>query len=224
MSDREDYFENARSWADTQSGAVLRERKIAWIIAGIATSVAVILAITLLILLPLKSVEPYVVTVDRQNGAVQVASGIEPGKLSQNDSVIQAELARYVRARESFDSTDLARMYRQVQLMSSRDVSSSYVRFMSAKNPASPLNALDRGDTLTVTIKSVSLIAPGSAMVRFDVSRTAPGGGTISASGSFVSAISFGFSGRPLRAADRFDNPLGFQVTRYRRDVEGFAT
>ena len=119
-------------------------------------------------------------------------------------------------------SSDL--MYRQVQLMSSRDVSASYIRYMSAKNPASPLNALDRGDTLTVTIKSVSLIAPGSAMVRFDVSRTAPGGGAVSASGTYVSAVSFGFSGRPLRAADRFDNPLGFQVTRYRRDVEGFAT
>ena len=223
MIDQEDYFENARSWADTQSGSVLRERKIAWIIAGIATGVAVILAITLLILLPLKSVEPYVVTVDRQNGAVQVASGIEPGKLSQNNAVIQAELARYVRARESFDSTDLARMYRQVQLTSSRGVSSAYIRFMSVKNAASPLNALDSGDMLSVTIKSISQIAPGSAIVRFDVSQTAPGG-AVTATGSYVSAISFGFSGKPMRAADRFDNPLGFQVTRYRRDLEGFAT
>lgn len=222
MSDREDYFENARSWAETQNGAALRERKIAWIIAGIATGVAVILAITLLILLPLKTVEPYVVTVDRNNGAVQVASGIEPGKLLQNEAVIQAELARYVRARESFDATDLPRMYRQVQLLSSRDVATAYVRFMSAKNAASPLNALNRGDTLSVTIKSVSLIAPGSAIVRFDVAQIAPGGGA-PATGSYVSAISFGFNGRPLKAADRFDNPLGFQVTRYRRDVEGFA-
>ncbi len=222
MSDREDYFESARSWAETQNGSALRERKIAWIIAGIAAGLAVILAITLLILLPLKSVEPYVVTVDRQNGAVQVASGIEPGKLSQNEVVIQAELARYVRARESFDATDLPRMYRSVQLMSSRDVATAYVRFMSAKNPASPLNALNPGDTLSVTIKSVSLIASGSAIVRFDVAQIAPGGGA-PATGSYVSAISFGFNGRPLKPADRFDNPLGFQVTRYRRDVEGFA-
>ena len=222
MSDREDYFESARSWAETQNGSALRERKIAWIIAGIATGLAVILAITLLILLPLKSVEPYVVTVDRQNGAVQVASGIEPGKLSQNEVVIQAELARYVRARESFDATDLPRMYRSVQLMSSRDVATAYVRFMSAKNPASPLNALNPGDTLSVTIKSVSLIASGSAIVRFDVAQIAPGGGA-PATGSYVSVISFGFNGRPLKPADRFDNPLGFQVTRYRRDVEGFA-
>ena len=36
-----------------------------------------------------------------------------------------------------------------------------------------------------------------------------------------ASAISFGFNGRPLSQADRYDNPLGFQVTRYRRDAEG---
>lgn len=223
MTEKEDYFDGARSWVETQNGSVLRERKIAWIIAGIATALAVILAITLLILLPLKSVEPYVVTVDRQNGAVQVASGVAPGPLSQNEAVIQAELARYIRARESFDSTDLPRMYRQVQLMSARDVSTAYIRFMSVKNAASPLNALNRGDTLAVTIKSVSLIALGSAIVRFDVAQIAPGGGTPS-TGSFVSAVSFGFNGRPMRAADRFDNPLGFQVTRYRRDAEGFTS
>ena len=36
-----------------------------------------------------------------------------------------------------------------------------------------------------------------------------------------VAAISFGFANAPLRMEDRFDNPLGFQVTRYRRDTEG---
>ena len=222
MSEREEYFESARSWADTQSGSVLRERKIAWIIAGVATGIALILALTLLILLPLKSVEPYVVTVDRQTGAVQVATGVGSGQLSQNEAVIQAELARYVRARESFDATDLPRMYRQVQLMSARDVSATYVRRMALNNPNSPLRTLNRGDTLSVTIKSVSLIAPGSAIVRFDVTRTTPSGSEPSIN-TYVSAISFGFNGRPLRAIDRFDNPLGFQVSRYRRDMEGFA-
>lgn len=223
MSDREEYFESARSWADTQNAAAVRARKIAWIIAGVSTALVVILALTLLLLLPLKTVEPYVVTVDRQTGAVQVATGLQSGKLSQNEAVIQAELARYVRARESFDATDLPRMYRQVQLMSARDVAAAYVRRMALKNPNSPLRTLNRGDTLSVTIKSVSLIAPGSAIVRFDVTRIVPGGSEPSTR-SYVSAVSFGFNGRPLRAVDRFDNPLGFQVTRYRRDIEGFTS
>ncbi len=221
MNEREEYFESARSWAETQNGSVLRERKIAWIAAGVATGIALILALTLLILLPLKSVEPYVVTVDRQTGAVQVATGITPGKLSENDAVIQAELARYVRARETFDESDLPQMYRLVQLMSSRNVSAAYVKMMSRENPNSPLRTLSRGDVLAVTIKSVSIISASSAIVRFDVMRITPTGSQ--SLNTYVSAISFGFNGRPMRAIDRFDNPLGFQVTRYRRDIEGLV-
>jgi type IV secretion system protein VirB8 len=56
--------------------------------------------------------------------------------------------------------------------------------------------------------------------VRFTTTRTAAGGAG-GQTADYVSAISFGFSGRPLRTADRYVNPLGFQVTRYRRDEEG---
>jgi type IV secretion system protein VirB8 len=222
MSDRQDYFVKAKSWSDSEAAASARSQRIAWIVAGVAGAIALLLAIALVIVLPLKTVEPYVVTVDRQSGAVQVANAVTPGAISQNEAVIQAQLAGYVRVRETFDSTDLRQTYRQVQLLSARDVAAGYVRYMAAANPQSPLRTLNRGDMLTVDIKSVSLIAPGSAIVRFQVTRVVQGGRAL-ASSAYISAISYGFSGSPLRAIDRFDNPLGFQVTRYRRDIEGFA-
>ena len=166
--------------------------------------------------------QPYVVTVDRQSGAVEIATTVANGRLTQNEAVIQAQLANYVRVRETFDATDLAASYRRVQLFSSPDVRTAYIAAMAAMNPASPLRTLSPGDTVSIRIKSVSLIGPGSALVRYDADRTVAGGRGVTSS-AFVSAISFGFSNRPLRAADRFDNPLGFQVTRYRRDAEGVA-
>ena len=69
----------------------------------------------------------------------------------------------------------------------------------------------------------MSLIADGAGLVRFTATRSALGAAT-GQSTNFVAAVSFGFNGRPLRQADRYDNPLGFQVTRYRRDAEGFAS
>jgi type IV secretion system protein VirB8 len=91
---------------------------------------------------------------------------------------------------------------------------------MAANNPSSPLRTLNRGDTVAVRVRSVSLIGDNAGLVRFTTTRTAAGaaGGQTS---NYVSAISFGFSGRPLRTDDRYVNPLGFQVTRYRRDEEG---
>jgi type IV secretion system protein VirB8 len=179
-----------------------------------------LLALALVLLVPLKSVQPYVLTVDRNTGAVEAATTLQNGKLSQNDAVIQAQLAGYVVARETFDATDLAQQYRRVQIMSAPPVARAYVGQMAATNPESPLNTLNRGDTVSIRVRSVSQISDGAAIVRFTATRT-PVGSSAGPETNYVAAISFGFNGRPLRAADRFDNPLGFQVTRYRRDAEG---
>ena len=219
---REDYYAAARSWAEDQSLVAARETRIAWRVAAGAGLIAAMLALALLLLVPLKTVQPYVLTVDRQTGAVEPAMTLKDGKLTQSEAVIQAQLAGYVVARETFDSTDLAQQYRKVQIMSSRPVATAYVAEMAASNPQSPLNTLSRGDTVSIRIRSVSLIGDGAGLVRFTASRRALGVAT-GQDTNFVAAISFGFNGRPLQQSDRFDNPLGFQVTRYRRDAEGFA-
>lgn len=220
MSDREDYYAAAKSWSEGQAGVAAREARIAWRLAAAAGTIALLLALALAFLVPLKTVVPYVLTVDRQTGAVEPAYTVASGSLSQNEAVIQAQLASYVVARETFDATDLSQKYRQVQVMSSRPVAAAYVAQMAAGNPESPLRTLNRGDTVSVKIRSVSLINDNAGLVRFTATRTAPGGG-IGQPANFVSAISFGFNGRPLRQSDRYENPLGFQVTRYRRDAEG---
>lgn len=223
MTDREDYYAAARSWAEGQSTAGARETRIAWRVAAGAGLVALLLALALVFLVPLKSVQPYVLTVDRRTGAVEAATTLQDGKLSQNEAVIQAQLAGYVISRETFDSTDLGLLYRRVQMMSSRQVGSAYVAQMAANNPASPLNTLSSGDMVTINIRSVSLISDNAGLVRYTATRS-PLGTTGGPQTNYVAAISFGFNGRPLRQADRYDNPLGFQVTRYRRDLDGFAS
>lgn len=220
MSDREDYYAAARSWAESQAGTAARETRIAWRVAAAAGAVALLLAVALALLVPLKTVQPYILSVDRQSGAVEPAMSVQDGTLTQNEAIMQAQLAGYVVAREGFDSTDLAQNYRRVQILSSPPVARAYVAEMAATNPDSPLNTLDRGDTVSVRIRSVSLIADGAALVRFTAIRT-PFGSSGGQETEHVAAISFGFDGRPLRQSDRFDNPLGFQVTRYRRDSEG---
>lgn len=222
MSERDEYYAAATSWADGQAKVVARDARIAWRVAGGAAAIALLLAIALVLLVPLKTVQPYVLTVDRQTGAVEPMTALKQGTLSQNEAVIQAQLAGYVVARETFDATDLAQQYHRVQILSSPPVRAAYVAQMAANNPASPLNTLSRGDIVAIQIRSVSLIADGAGIVRYTATRTAEGSNT-GQSKNYVAAISFGFSGRPLRQADRFDNPLGFEVTRYRSDAEGLG-
>lgn len=220
MSMRERYFASATSWADGQAAAVLRAQRRAWAAAAGFALLSLLLGAALLVLLPLKRSEPWVVMVDRATGTMSEPVRLKEGGLTENEAVIEAELARYVRARESFDQTDLQENYRQVQLRSAPDARAAYVQWMAPSNPDSPLRSLGRGDFLQTNIRSVSLLGPGTALVRFDAVRTTADGRALGIR-SYASAISFGFNGRPLAEQDRFENPLGFQVTRYRRDVEG---
>jgi type IV secretion system protein VirB8 len=220
LSERDQYFTAARTWADSKVQTSARETRIAWRVAAGASAIALLLALALVLMLPLKTVQPYVLTVDRNTGAVEAANTVAQGRLSQNEAVIQAQLAGYVIARETFDSTDLAEQYRRVQILSSPPVARAYVAAMAANNPGSPLNTMNRGDTVAVRVRSVSMIGDNAALVRFTTTRSGPGVATGQTT-NYVAAVSFGFSGRPLRTADRYDNPLGFQVTRYRRDEEG---
>lgn len=222
MSERDQYYATALSWADERVAAGQQLRQYALLVAAGAGAIAILLSLTVMLLVPLKSVQPYVVTVDRQTGAVQMATTLEGGRLTENEAVIQAELANYVRTRESFDATDLPVSSRLVQLRSSNDVRTAYVRAMATANPASPLHTLSPGDTVKVLIKSVSVTGQGAALVRYDTERSSANG-QITDTRAYVSAISFGFNSRPLRMEDRFDNPLGFVVSRYRRDADGVA-
>ena len=82
---REAYYAAAQSWADERVVAEARTRKLAWTVAAVAGATALLLALALVLLVPLKRTEPYVVTVDRQTGAVQVASTLQNGKLTENE-------------------------------------------------------------------------------------------------------------------------------------------
>ncbi len=216
--DREAYYADAASWSQDVNGALRASRTRAWWVAGVALFVAVLQAIALALLVPLKTVVPYTITVDRQTGAAQLARGVDLGALKGNDALTQATLAQYVIARETLDATDLPANYRKVGLWSAGTARSDYLRGMDRSNPASVLTGANAATQIVTTIKSVSLTSPVTALVRFSTDRR-DGDGPVTRS-DWAAAVQFGFTGGPLSAEDRLINPLGFQVTRYRRDAE----
>lgn len=218
-ADRAAYYAEAASWSQDVNGALRTSRRIAWIVAVAAGSIAVLEAVALVAMMPLKTVVPYTITVDRQTGYVETAQALRPGALSQDAAVTQAFLAQYVLAREGYDAADVQSAYRKVALWSTGDARAQYLRNMSAANPQSPMKLYPATTVLHPTIKSISLLSRDSAMVRFDVERRdhgSPGGERQ----SYAAVIGFRYTGAPMRMEDRFLNPLGFQATSYRRDSE----
>jgi type IV secretion system protein VirB8 len=216
---REAKYQAAASWAADVHGSLRASRRIAWIVASAAGIIAVLEALALAGLAPLKTVVPYTIEVDRQTGYVQTVKGLKPGPLSETAAVTQSFLVQYVIARETFDAADLRDNYRKVTLWSAGEARNAYENDMRKTNPTSPLNLYTPTTIVSTTIDSVSLLSPTTALVRFETVRR-DSGGAVTPQGAFVAVMAFRYTGAPMRMEDRFLNPLGFQVISYRRDSD----
>lgn len=212
----------ASSWADDSLEAARTSRTVAWRVAMAAGAVALLEALALAALQPLKTVTPYVVSVDRQSGYVETVRGLDLGKIGQDSAIAQSFVVQYVIARETFDAADLKGAYHKVMLWSAGEVKGQYGRAMERSNPQSPLNLYPATTQVSTRIKSVSMLSATSALVRFETERRDQGSTGVETR-PYTAVLSFRYSGAPMRMEDRFINPLGFQVISYRRDAETSA-
>lgn len=215
----EAYYRDAETWAGDRQEGLRKSRKLAWIVAGVASAIALLEAGALILLAPLKTVVPYTLVVDRQTGFVQAVRPLETERISGDTALTQSFLVQYVVKRESFDVDQLQANYRDVTLWSAETARAQYIASMQASNPESPLNRYPRNAVVETQVKSVSPVARNVAMVRFETRLRRPDGATTPI-GAWVAVMRYRFSGEPVSQEDRFDNPLGFQVVRYRRDQE----
>lgn len=219
----DDYFADARGWASDQVKALDRSRRIAWYVAAAAGGTALILALAILAMLPLKRTEPHLLLVDRTTGYVQTLRPLEQQRVAPDTALTQALLAQYVMAREGFSRETIQNDYRKTMLWSQGSAQSDYQRAIQVANPGSPLNVLPRGATLDVIVKSVSSLSLTTSLVRFDVVRRDAGSERFANPQPYSAVVTYGFSPRALTTGDRYLNPLGFTVTRYRRSEEAIV-
>lgn len=214
-----EYYREAESWSEDRQAGAERSIRLAWIAAGVAALIAVVEAFALVALIPLKREVPYTLMVDRQTGYVQALRPLDGETLTADAALTRSFLVQYVIARESYDFDSLQEDYRKVGLWSADEARTQYLALMRASNPLSPQASLPRRATVAVQVRSVSALSPNTAMVRFSTVRSDPGGRAQVAQ-HWAAMLTFRYSGAEMTAEDRLTNPLGFQVTRYRRDAE----
>ncbi len=97
---KEDYYKKGQTWENEIVANAVQSRNRAWIVASASMVVSVLCILCLLFLLPLKTFEPYVITVDRQTGYTEVTKGLIAGNLTQDQAVTEANLVKYLSLRE----------------------------------------------------------------------------------------------------------------------------
>jgi type IV secretion system protein VirB8 len=215
----EAYYMEGESWGRDREDSLRKSSRAAWRIAAAAVIIAVLEAIALIVLMPLKTIEPYTLLVDKQTGFVQALSPLNPETISGDTALTQSFLVQYVIARETFDIDTVQNSYRRVALWSAETARASYLSQMQANNPDGPLNIYPRTTVVETRVKSVSPIDRDTAMVRFETRRR-DAGAEAQPPRAWVAVVRYRYSGEPMAVEDRMVNPLGFQVLSYRRDAE----
>lgn len=211
-------FRDGATWAEARQLSDARTvHRTSWI-AGIAAAVAILEAIALAFLVPLKTVVPLTVLVDRQTGYVTTLDPTRPMTLAPDEALTKSMLAQYVVARETVDRATVPNDYRKTMLWSGDQARNAYLATMKPGSLQNPFAGLPANMAQQVAVKSVSLLASGQAMVRFDLTPTGASGATTQS--AYVTIIAYRYRDRSLSEGDRFVNPLGFEVDSYRRDPE----
>ncbi len=217
-SDLKAYFAEARTWDQDRLAAAYRSRRLAWTMAAIAAGLAGAAVTAVVVLTPLKTVEPYVVRVDRATGAVEVLRGLrDDGPARYDEAVTKSFLATYVRAREGWLAQAAEANFRQVSIMSTPEEQQRWALAYRPTNAASPQVVYGPASDAQVSVRAISFVAPGVANVRFH--RTVRRGAQLEES-DWIATAAYAYTKAPMGESDRLRNPLGFQVSSYRADPE----
>ncbi|MCJ9720010.1 type IV secretion system protein [Agrobacterium sp. SHOUNA12C] len=217
------YYSEGERWERSVYRSVAMSRGV-WRVVAVLLGVALAASIGLLwMLLPLKSFDVVVLEVDKTTGYVEASRPLqERGDLTQNEAVTRANIVRFIRARETYDPKGLRDNFDLASLYSTGKAAADLANAYSGANLANPVKVYGANTTVSVFVKSVIFLNDNTAAVRFSMTRSGTSGPTVT--DHWVANVRFKYTSEPMRNDWRFDNPLGFQVTEYRRDQETVTT
>lgn len=207
-----------QNWYKDRYQYVLVQRKILTLITLGALGCTLLMLIIIMQLIPLKTVEPFVIQVDQKSGITQTVDPLTVRELTTNEAVNNYFIVQYVRARENYEGPLLVHNYNIVRVMS--EPGKIYKEFVAAVNPNNPgsnVARLGSTGTRTIKIKSLTYLDPQTVQIRMLVEEK---GGEGTSQSHKILLLKFEYVKMSLTTDERYINPLGFRVTEYRIDEE----
>lgn len=219
----EAYFEEAASWDADRAMRAHRAERTAWWVAGAGWAGVVLLALALMLLMPLKRVEPFVIRVDRSTGIVDVVP-VYAGTDQFPEAVTRYFLGHYVTVCERFDFATAESDYEECGAFNTPRLNQAWYEKWVKTNPDSPLNRYKDGTTVSAEVISISFFTRSSgigdlAQVRF-AKVVHPTGGSAARRSYWIATIQYAYTKPSTDARTREWNPLGFRVVDFRADPE----
>ncbi len=213
-----------------------RSEKRAWMIAWTCIFMVLVMLGGFVYILPLKKEVPFLIMADAFTGQATVATlkgdFNSKNSITQSEALARSNIAQYIIARESFDVAQMnLRDWDLVNVMSDPNVRAGYGAIHAPNNPESPYKQYGKERAVRVKILSLQPLlgkgegARNSATVRFQrVLYDKKTGGTTPID-SKIARLEFTYKANlAMGDKERYNNPLGFQVTEYAVDNDYAAS
>jgi type IV secretion system protein VirB8 len=219
----ENYLSEAASWDEDRVAVQRRSARTAWWAAGAGWICAVTLGVAVMLLTPLKRVEPFVIRVDNTTGLVDVVP-VYAGNAPMPQVVTRYFLDHYVTVCERFNFSTAESDYQECGAFHTAQRNQAWYAAWNKTNPASPLNLYKDGTTLRAQVTSVSFFTRADgvtdlAQVRYYQGKRQAGSAE-EARSYFIASIRYTFAAPSTDPEVRRWNPLGFKIVDFRAEPE----
>jgi len=219
----QEYFRAAESWDANRAAQFERSASVAWWVAAAGWACAVASALAIVILMPLKQVEPFGVRVDNSTGVVDVVP-VYAGNAPVDESITRYFVSHYLTACERFNFATAESDYEECGAFHTAQRNQAWYAQWTATNPASPLNVFKDGTSVRVQVASVSFFTRVSgltdlAQVRY-LKAIRPAGGGDEKFTHWVATVQYTYVAPAQDPKTRRWNPLGFKVIDFKSEPE----
>ncbi|AYH27256.1 type IV secretion system protein [Pectobacterium sp. FL60-S17] len=223
MSETENIIASSRAFESVLLEKDEREKKMAWRIAAIGFALAAMAITALIILLPLKTTEIELWSVDKQTGRYEYMTRIKEQSISTEKALAQALAAHYVRLREGYNYFALQRDYDDVQLFNSDSVNRDYLDgFNSNQAPDVIFNKAEYVVSIDIISNVHATATAPDHLATLRIKRTIRRivDNSVKTDVWNIRLTYRYLPRKQLTDSQREVNPLGFIVTSYQRDKE----
>ncbi|GKV80585.1 virB8 family protein [Pectobacterium brasiliense] len=223
MSETENIISSSRTFESVLLEKDEREKRVAWRIAAIGFALAAMAITALIILLPLKTTEIELWSVDKQTGRYEYMTRIKEQNISTEKALAQALAAHYVRLREGYNYFALQRDYDDVQLFNSDSVNRDYLDgFNSNQAPDVIFNKAEYVVSIDIISNVHATATAPDHLATLRIKRTIRRivDNSVKTDVWNIRLTYRYLPRKQLTDSQREVNPLGFIVTSYQRDKE----
>src|ERR1035441_1067298 len=157
------YFAEAARWDADRMAAIERNARLAWRVAAAGWLCAVSSGCALLLLMPLKRIDPFVIRVDNSTGVVDVVP-VYAGAVAMDEAVTRYFLTHYVTVCQRFNFSTAESDYEECGAFHTAQRNQAWYALWQANNPNSPLNLHRDGSLTRAQVQSVSFFERASGV------------------------------------------------------------